>query len=104
MRDFINAVSLNESEAPSEPKFYVRSIENPRGVPVWQYGMMTPSRGDKIFWNSGTFKNMNGAIKSATSRYMNPNGTHQFMSSFFKNPIVLDLVPITDRSNPFCVD
>ncbi len=105
MRDFINAVSLNESEAPSEPKFYVRSVENPRGVPVWQYGMTSPLRGgDKVFWNMGTFKSMDGAIKSATKRYMDPNGKHEFRASYFKSPIILDLVPITDRSNPFCMD
>jgi len=105
MREFINIVAtIMESEAPIDRKFYVREIEHPKGFSVWQYGVTSPRDAERIMWFSGVFKTIKGAQTAATRRHMNPNGSDQFMSGFFKNPIVLDIVPLTDRANPFCMD
>jgi hypothetical protein len=95
---------ITENDAPIEQKFYARGIEHPKGMTVWQYGVTSPRDADKIMWFSGVFKTVKGAQTAATRRYMNPNGSHQFTSEFFKNPIILDTVPLTNIANPFCMD
>jgi hypothetical protein len=99
MRDFMNFV--NETDTPVEKKFCLREVECGDGSWVWQYGTM---KGEKTLWYAGSFKTSKGAITAATRNMMNPNSPDGISSQYFKDPIVMNRVPITDRSNPFCMD
>lgn len=100
MRDWIDKITkLNESEKP-ERKFYLREIEAPNGTWVWQHGMTRVNDPNAIGWFSGTFKSAKGAIAAAQRLHMNPNTSKGYTSEFFKNPIILDRLPLV-RGNPF---
>lgn len=97
MRKWIDSAQpLNETVVVD--KLHVREIETPKGTWVWQYGYVG-TKGE-LRWPLGHYKTAKGAVTAAQRVMMNPNGNHQYTSQFFKDPVIVDRLPLV-QGNPF---